>query len=116
LRNLLKYCAARSDDESYAWLAALEAEVRAEYDGGVAVGSQRITRDAADVASRELAVKDLLTGFIQLPSRESLRATAGARTAIWVSEVVDHGEQCLVSIMLGPRDPGPRVFPDDRPQ
>lgn len=111
LRNLLKYCAARAEDESYAWLAAIAAELRGDYDGGLAIGSQLVTREAADVASRELAVKDLLTGFIQLSSPDSLRAAAAAQTVIWVSEVIDNGEQGVVSIMLGPGDDTPRVFP-----
>jgi CHAT domain len=111
LRNVLKYCAARSNDESYAWLAAITAELRGEYDGGIAVGREEISRDARDLASRELAVKDLLTGFIQLPARRQLLDLTRGRTVVWVSEVIDHDEQAIISVMLRPGDTAPRVFP-----
>jgi hypothetical protein len=111
LRDVVRYCALRSGEESYAWLAAIVADIRGEYDGGLAVGHVEASRDAIDVASRELAVKDLLTGFIALPSREELTAQASAKTIIWVSEVNDNGEPCIVSVMLRPGDPAPKAFP-----
>ena len=92
---------------SYAWLAAITAELRGEYDGGMAVGREEITRDARDLASRELAVKDLLAGFIRLPARQRLLDMTGERTVIWVSEVIDHDEQAIVSVVLRPGDIAP---------
>jgi hypothetical protein len=108
LQHVLRYCTARSDDHSYAWLAARVADLRGEYSAGCAIGSHRISRRADDMASRELAVKDLLSGMIDLPSQESLRTIARRMTVVWVSVVIHDDEPVIVSTFLRPGDQDPR--------
>ena len=109
LQNVLRYCTARSDDHAYAWLAARVADLRGEYSAGCAIGNHRISRHAADdMASRELAVKDLLSGMIDLPSQENLRAIARRVTLVWVSVVIHDDEPVIVSTFLSPDDQVPR--------
>jgi hypothetical protein len=105
----LDYCASRSRDEPYAWLAARVAELHGEFSAGLAVGSDRMSQQADDTAARELAVKDLLTGVIHLASEESLRAAAGFETIVWASRVIVNDEPVVVSVTLGPGDRVPRI-------
>ena len=108
LQQVLRYCNARSDDQSYAWLAAQAADLRGEFSAGCAVGSNRISQQTDDIASRELAVKDLLSGMIDLPSQDSLRAIASRMTVAWVSVVISDDEPVIVSVFLRPGDHYPR--------
>ena len=66
-------------------------------------------QQASDVAARELAVKDLLTGVIHLASEESLRAAASVKTTVWASRVIVNDEPVIVSVTLGPGDRVPRI-------
>ncbi|MGH3200838.1 MAG: CHAT domain-containing protein [Streptosporangiaceae bacterium] len=109
LQRVLRYCAARSDDQSYAWLAARVADLRGEFSAGCAVGSNRISQQTDDMASRELAVKDLLSGMIDLPSEESLRVIASGMTVVWVSVVISDDEPVILSVFLRPGDHYPRL-------
>lgn len=109
LQQVLRYCVARSDDQSYAWLAARVADLRGEFSAGCAVGINRISQQTDDMASRELAVKDLLSGMIDFPSEESLRAIASGMTVVWVSVVISDDEPVIVSVFLRPGDHYPRL-------
>jgi len=109
LQQVLRYCVARSDDQSYAWLAARVADLRGEFSAGCAVGSNRVSQQADDMASRELAMKDLLSGMIDLPSEESLHAITGRMTVVWVSVVISDDEPVIVSVFLRPGDHYPRL-------
>ena len=105
----LDYCACRSGEELYAWLAARVAELHGEFSAGLAVGSDRISQQAGDAAAQELAVKDLLTGVIHLASEEGLRAAADSKTIVWASRVIVNDEPVIVSVTLGPGDRVPRI-------
>ena len=106
---VLNYCACRSEEEPYAWLAARVAELHGEFSAGLAVGSDRLSQQAGDAAARELAVKDLLTGLIHLASEESLRAAASIKTTVWASRVIVDDEPVIVSVTLGPGNRVPRI-------
>ena len=106
---VLNYCAGRSEEEPYAWLAARVAELHGEFSAGLAVGNDRLLQQASDAAARELAVKDLLTGVIHLASEESLRAAASVKTTVWASRVIVNDEPVIVSVTLGPGNRVPRI-------
>ena len=48
---VLNYCACRSEEEPYAWLAARVAELHGEFSAGLAVGRDRLSRQVGDAAS-----------------------------------------------------------------
>lgn len=110
LRLSLDYCVMRAmdGDHDYAWLSARVADLLGEYTAGAAIGGKIGLDWASDIAARELAITDLLTGAVALPSVDLLRALSRSQTIMWVNQLITDNEAYIVTSVLGPHDKYPQ--------